>query len=453
MKARSLLAALAACSLAAGCSGDKPGDPRGAAKPATAASAAEGMCKEHGVLEAVCTKCNASLIPVFQAKGDWCAQHGFPMSFCPTCHPERGGKPVGDVGRSDGAPPDGTKIRFKRKDIAQLAGIATAKAAIRPAAGGVVTTVRLVYDATRLAHLNARSAGVVRALKVDVGARVEKGDPLLEIDSPDVGANRSRLGAAHARVTLAEENYKREEELQKEGISAKRSLLEARQELAAARAERQAIAASLSVMGAAAGGTGGYTISSPIRGVVTERTATIGKLVTSDQVLFEIVDTSSIWAELDVPEAELVKVAPGQAVSLTVDALPGRSFDGKIDYLAPAVDPKTRTARARCALLNPDGGLRAQMFGQARITVENEHPAVMVPRASIQRAKEVHLAFVKVADDQFETRRVTLGITDGDQVEVTKGLKPGEEVVTVGSFLLKTETLKDSIGAGCCETD
>jgi membrane fusion protein, heavy metal efflux system len=451
VKAQSLFAVLLVGAAAAACSRGDPGRAGAAAKPA--ASVAEGMCKEHGVLEAVCTKCNPSLIPVFQAKGDWCAQHGFPMSFCPTCHPERAGKPVADVSKSDGAPADGTKIRFKRKNVATLAGIVTAKAVVRPASGGVVTTVRLVYDATRLAHLNARSPGVVRALKVDVGARVEKGDALVEIDSPDVGASRSRLGAAHARVTLAEENYKREEELQREGISAKRTMLEARQELAAARAERQAIAASLSVMGAAAGGTGGYTISSPIRGVVTDRSATIGKLVSSDQVLFEIVDTSTIWAELDVPETDLLRVAPAQGITLTIDALPGRIFEGKLDYLAPAVDPKTRTARARCALANPDGILRAQMFGQARITVESEHQAVMVPRGAIQRAKEINLAFVRIAEDQFETRRVTLGISEGEHVEVMKGLKPGEEVVTVGSFLLKTETLKDSIGAGCCETD
>src|SRR5829696_3288100 len=103
--------------LAAGCStrGDNKTDqPKGEAKASEkAASVAEGaMCKEHGILEAICTKCNPRLIPIFKAKGDWCQSHDFPESVCPLCHPERGGKPVADVS-SDGAPPDGTKVRFK----------------------------------------------------------------------------------------------------------------------------------------------------------------------------------------------------------------------------------------------------------------------------------------------------------------------------------------------------
>jgi cobalt-zinc-cadmium efflux system membrane fusion protein len=124
---------------------------------------------------------------------------------------------------------------------------------------------------------------------------------------------------------------------------------------------------------------------------------------------------------------------------------------GKVAYVAPSLDPQTRTARARVALANPDGTLRAQMFGQARIAIESEHSAVMVPRQAIQKAKDVRLVFVRLAEDLFETRRVTLGIQEQDQVEVTRGIKPGEEVVTTGSFLLKTETSKESIGAGCCE--
>lgn len=82
---------------------------------ASAASKEGELCEEHGVLEAVCTKCNPKLIAVFQAKGDWCEEHGFPMSFCPIHHPERAGRPAADV-KADGAPPHGTKVRFKTKE-------------------------------------------------------------------------------------------------------------------------------------------------------------------------------------------------------------------------------------------------------------------------------------------------------------------------------------------------
>ena len=102
--------------------------------PAASETAAEakketqeaGIC-QHGVLEVICTKCNPKLIPIFQAKGDWCAEHGFPLSVCPICHPERGGKPAVDVAGDD-APADGTKVILRGKDTARLAGIENTKA-------------------------------------------------------------------------------------------------------------------------------------------------------------------------------------------------------------------------------------------------------------------------------------------------------------------------------------
>ncbi|MGK4008345.1 efflux RND transporter periplasmic adaptor subunit [Sorangium sp. So ce1036] len=441
-----LLAALAGCGRQGA---ERAAQEEAEARP-RAASAVEGaMCKEHGVLEALCTKCNPRLVPVFQAKGDWCKEHGFPESICPLCHPERGGKPAADV-TSDGAPADGTKVKLRTKDTARLAGIVTEKAVERPGGGGIPVTARIVYDALKVAEINARAAGVVRRLHVDVGAEVEKGAPLAIIDSADVGADRSRLASALSRLKIAEENLRREEQLEKEGVSSRRSVLAAQQELDAARAERASFAASLAVVGASAGGSGGYTLTTPLAGVVTQRKATVGRLVGVEETLFEVVDVSSMWAELDVPETDLPAVSLKQPVILEVDGLKGRELKGEITYVAPAIDPATRTAKARVPLANPDGALRANMFGRARILAP-ARAAVMVPRAAVQRARTVKLVFVRLAEDQFEARRVEIGATEGDLVEVTKGVRPGEEVATEGSFLLKTETLKESIGAGCCE--
>lgn len=410
------------------------------------------MCAEHGVLEAVCTKCNPKLIPVFQAKNDWCGEHGFPESFCPICHPERGGKPAKAVS-SDDAPADGTKVKLKTDDVTRWAGIRTVAAAAAPEGRVVAVTVQLAYDATRVAEVNARSAGVVRKLLVDVGARVEAGAALAVLDSADVGADRSRLTAAQSRVRIAEENLERERQLAQKEYTTRREVLRAQHELDAARADVASLSASLAVVGANAGGANGYTATTPLGGVVTRRMVTVGKLAGVNELLFQVVDTSRMWAELDVPEADLAAVAVGAEVALGVDGLPGRTFRGPIHYLAPEVDPHTRTARARVALDNADGALRANMYGQARIAAGDGRPVVLVPRAAIQRAKGATLAFVRLAPDQFEARRVELGAGRDDSVEVTKGVRPGEQVVTEGSFLLKTETLKGSIGAGCCAAD
>lgn len=432
----------------------KPEASAGEQRPETKSEApAEGaMCKEHGVLEAVCTKCNPKLAPVFQAKGDWCAEHGFPESFCPVCHPERGGKPSLEV-KSDGAPADGTRIRFKRKDTAKRAGVVTVKATARPNAAALTAPARLSYDAMKLAQVNPRSPGVVRALKVDVGTAVKKGQPLVVIDSPDVGADRARLSGAKARVQVAAENHDRQKKLQAEGVGSKKSLLDAQQEHDQAKSEYAALRASLSVLGAGGGGAGSYTLTSPIDGVVTERKVTIGKLVSSEEVLLEIVDTRSMWAELDVAESDLLAVAVGQAVSLRLDGLGERELSGSITYVAPAVDPHTRTAKVRVPLANPDGVLRANMYGQARVAAGESRSSVFVPRAALERTKEVQLVFVQIAEDEYETRRVQVGATDPDFVEILKGVRVGEEVVTTGAFLLKTETSKESIGAGCCDGD
>jgi cobalt-zinc-cadmium efflux system membrane fusion protein len=408
------------------------------------------MCQEHGVLEAVCTKCNPKLIPVFQAKGDWCAEHGFPESFCPICHPEAGGKPRVSL-EKDAAPADGLKLRFKRSDTAKLAGIEVSPVESRTASNALVAPARLSYDATKLAQVNARSPGVVKALKVDVGARVKTGQALLVIDSPDVGADRARLGAAKSRVAIAEENLARDQKLVEEGLAAQRSLLAARQELEAAKAEQAAIAASLSVLGAGGGGVGSYTLTAPLAGVVTERRVTIGKLVSADEVLLEIVDTSSMWADVEVPEGELPRIGVGQAVTLRFDALGQRELAGKIDYVAPAVDPHTRTAKVRVPLENKDGLLRANLFGRAQIAASEERAGTFVPRAAVQRAGDTSFVFVRRSELEYEVRRVKLGASSEEQLEVTSGLAPGEPVVTTGSFLLKTETSKENIGAGCCE--
>ncbi len=414
---------------------------------------AEGeFCEEHGVLEAVCTKCNPKLVAVFQAKGDWCDEHGFPESFCPICHPEAGGRPVQDVsGTGDGAPPHGTKVRFKTREAADKAGIEVVKAEERAGGARLEATAVIAYDATKRAEVNARASGVVRSLKVDVGAKVKAGAPLATIDSAQVGADRSRLAAADARVANAERTLKREQDMFAKGVTSEKDVQAAQQALEEARADRRSAAAALGVVGGGKSGSS-YTLTAPIAGTVIRRTATIGHMVDVDEALFEIVDTSAMWAEVDVPETQLPLVAPGQTVDVMIDGVDTR-FAGVLDYIAPEVDPMTRTAKARVALKNPGGVLRANMFARAEIALGGARPTVMVPSAGIQRAKGVALVFVRIAPDEFEARRVKTGLVEGDLVEIVEGVEAGEEVATKGSFLLKTETLKGSIGAGCCDVD
>lgn len=447
---RHLLLVLLAVAAGAGCQ-KSPEHPDAGGRAGTE----KALCAEHGVLEAVCPKCNPALVAVFKAKGDWCNEHGFPESFCPVCSPERGGRPAAPVeAKDDGnGPADGTKVRFRTRETARLAGLQFAKATAETTTREVIATARVVYDATRVAQVNPRMPGVIRAIRADVGVMVRQGSPLAVIESAGVGADQSRLQSARMRLEVADATYARIEALKADGISAERDLLTARREREDARAEVRSAQASLGMVGAIAEGSARYTLTSPIAGVVSERRATIGRHVDGEDIVFEVVDPSTMWVELDVPEAELALVSAGQTVAVEFDGLSGRAYTGTLTYLSPSVDMRTRTAVARIPLANTDGALRANVFGRARIAVNDPHATVLVPRSAVQRARNVSLVFVRVAEDGFEARRVMVAPGRGDVLSVTGRLQAGDEVVTEGSYLLKTETLKESIGAGCCEVD
>ena len=421
-----------------------------AAPPAAAVLAAD-MCAEHGVLEAVCTKCHPKLIPIFQAKGDWCAEHQFPESFCPICHPERGGRPATQVAVDD-APADGTKIHFKTLETAREAGLEVVQASQGPSGAGVEATATIVADAAKVALVNAPAPGVVQSIRADLGSRVVRGSPLAILESAAVGESRSRVQTARARAEVAEATYRREKELEDKGISAARDVQAAHQEWEAARAELAAASTAVAMVGTGGGESGTYTLQAPIAGVVTGRMATIGTLVGVDDPLFEIVDTSSLWAEIDVPEREASRVKVGQRVELRLEGMGEREFHGIVSYIAPVIDPRTRTAKARAAIANHDGALRANVYAKARIVTDGS-AAVLVPRTALQQARGVNLVFVRLAEDEYETRRVRVASMDGDLVALSRGLTAGEAVVTTGSFLLKTETMKEGIGAGCCDVE
>lgn len=450
--------------LAALCSCDRLSpSASGSSSAGTSAPAPDALC-EHGVLAVACPKCNAKLEAVYRARGDWCEEHGFAESFCPICHPELGGRPDPDAAKTEhakkersastaAAPADGTKVRLRTRAILEGIGLATAKAT--PATDGATLKVpaRLAYDASRSAEINARSPGVVRSLLVDLGAPVKKGAQLATIESAGIGADRARLGAAQKRAVVAEQHLARITELERQGAASRRERLDAERDLSDAQGEAGALASELHAMGAAAGGGSVYGLTSPIDGVVARRTASIGTLVDTDTVLFHIVDARSLWAELDVPEADLEKIAIGAEIVVSFAALPADTFAARIASIAPEIDPHTRTAVARAALDNAGGKLRANMFGEAAVLGPAAPEAVVVPGEAVQTVGGQSLVFVRSGDLLFAVRHVTVAQRRGAQTVVREGLKAGEEIVTTGAFLLKTETLKDSIGGGCCAAD
>jgi len=408
-------------------------------------------CKEHALPESKCTKCHPDLIPSFIAAGDYCREHEYPESVCPLCHPEL----VTAAGEKPPVYPEpGTKIVLASAETAVEAGIATRPVVMQRFARTLDVVGQLDFDQNRRAQMTAQGEALVVEVQVDVGDEVKANQALVALASSSVGEEQARLASARVRLEGARAALERERELAEAGVSPKQSAEQAASDFAAAQAEHDAARSALGAAGAGTTGAGGrYVLRAPFAGTVVARDAVAGRTATAGQLLVEVADLRTMWALLDIPESDASQVRPGQPARITFEGTAGDTRSATIDRVGATVDQHSRTVSARVVLPNPDRSLKAGVFLRAAIEVAPEHEAILVPREAIQRAEDCTLVFVKKGEGLYEPVRVELGAATEDLVEVVDGLSPGMEVVTTGSFLLKTEILKDSIGAGCCEVE
>ncbi|HZU95503.1 MAG TPA: efflux RND transporter periplasmic adaptor subunit [Planctomycetota bacterium] len=415
-----------------------------------ATSPVVGWCAEHGLPEAKCPKCHPELVEVFKRAGDWCEAHGFPESACPLCHPQA--PRPGFVQRPAFEP--GTRVRLASAEIERAAGIEFAPAEESASAPRIECTARVGFDRSRLADENAPIPGIVRDVLVGLGQLVEKGQPLVAIESPHLGELRARLRGALARAAVARNNVERRSHLAEGGVSSLRELELAREELETSFAEAEALEGAIAIVGSSADASGGrYTLRSPIDGTVARLPVVLGRLVNESDLLVTVADTGTMWVSLDLRESDAFLARTGQPVEVRADGLPEHVFAGRIFWISPEDDPKTRTVEARAAVANADGLLRANMFARATVQVGAAGTAVILARDSVQRVRESWVVFVRLGAGVYEPRAVALGGDRGGTVEILGNVRPGEPIVTTGAFLLKTELMKESLGAGCCDDD
>jgi membrane fusion protein, heavy metal efflux system len=443
-----------------------------------------GPCREHRVPEALCSRCNASLIQAFKAKGDWCGEHAVPESQCVICDPSRAPAsalatppPQGSVSlvaangqalRTARAPStkcatETLRVQFLSAEVARDAGLAYAVASERPVPLTLTCTAEVEFDKNRYAHVAARAPGVLRSVVRDLGDRVLEGDRLAVVGSTELGAAKANLLQARTLVRLWERNNAREQGLLKRRVSTERDALHAETELAKSRVRVSGATQRLRNLGLADAGiakvcsaqdtSSALSVTAPFAGLVVGRDAVVGEVVRTDEPLFAVADTSTMWAMLDVQEADVRRVRVGQPVVLFVEGLRGETFPGRVTWISAELNRRTRMLEVRAELANPTGVLRAGMFGRAVVHVSGPKPRVVVPKAAVQWEGCCNVVFVRKNDRLFEPRKVHLGPEAGRQWVVEAGLSAGETVVTTGSFLLKTEILKGSIGAGCCEVE
>jgi Cu(I)/Ag(I) efflux system membrane fusion protein len=310
----------------------------------------------------------------------------------------------------------------------QLIGLTTATAVEGAVGGAIRTTARVAVDETRVRHIHVKVDGYVEKLFVDfVGKPVAQGQPLFSLYSPDfVSAQEEFFLAQKTQKDLAGGSL----------AGSGKELLEAarrRMELwDVPPAELDQIERSGQVRRT-------LTLRSPISGVVTAKSVVEGIRVTPADTTFEITDLSRVWGIADVYESELPKVRVGMPADLVLGSLPGRSFRGRVAFVDPQVDPKSRTVKVRVELPNPKGELKPEMYGEMSLQSQ-ARKGLTIPVDAVLDAGVRKIVFVALGEGRFQPREVQVGANLGESVEILGGLKKGEAVVSRANFLVDSES-------------
>ena len=309
--------------------------------------------------------------------------------------------------------------------------------------GGGSRTIRAVgkvaIDETRIGHVHTKVEGWIDKVFVDfTGKLVKKGQPMLTIYSPDMLASqRELLLAAKAKTIMRDSALP-------SGFDQSESLLQATRrrlelwDLSEAQID-QVLRTGEPIKN--------ITVYSPMTGYITDRKAFPQVKVIPDTDLYTIVDLSRVWIMADVFEYEAPNIHIGETARVSLQALPGKSFSARIDYLQPEVDPMTRTLKVRLNMDNPGVMLKPDMYADIEFRV-NIPSKLTVPADAVLNAGERKTVFVDRGNGYFEPRQVKTGEREGDRIQILSGLSQGERIVTSGNFLIDSESQMKAAASG-----
>ncbi|ABL01241.1 efflux RND transporter periplasmic adaptor subunit [Pelobacter propionicus] len=294
------------------------------------------------------------------------------------------------------------------------------------------------FDQSRQAKVTAWIAGRIDKLNVStVGAYVSKNRPVAEVYSPDLMSTqqeyllaiKSRDQLKNSPIPSISQNG--------EGLVAS-----AKQRLMLFGVKESQIAA----LEKAGKPNIRLPIYTPLSGIVIEKMVQQGQYVNTGDVLFSIADLSTVWVEVEVYENEFPNIHIGQQVEIRSQSFPGKPFTGRVAFIYPFLDPKTRTVKARVAMPNPGMKLKPDMFVNAIIKVPLGS-AIVVPVTAVMDTGKRRVAWVESSPGMFEPRDVQVGQQTDDKIQILSGLKPGDKVAVSGGYLIDSESqLKGGAG-------
>jgi RND family efflux transporter MFP subunit len=298
----------------------------------------------------------------------------------------------------------------------------------------------LDYDQKNIVSVNTKFEGwIERAIVNYIGEQVHQGDVLFEIYSPQLVTTQQEYLANLEYVTKLSTNGDpdavRQARLLLEATEARLHYWDISDDQIAALRQSGKITRTLKIL-------------SPVSGTVVEKMGDSleGMKLVPGMNVYKIADLKSLWAKIQVFEYQVPRLALGQTARITLDAFPGRSWTGKIIYIDPRVDPKTRTLEASVEITNRDLKLRPQMYADVEIHTPSIAGAVKIPEEAVLHTGERNIVIVREDSGLFDPREVSLGSSGGGFQEVRSGLKAGETVVTSAQFLIDSESnLKEAV--------
>lgn len=302
----------------------------------------------------------------------------------------------------------------------QAMNLRTAKAERRTLWKYIRTLGLVSHDERTLVHVHPRAAGWVERLEVrSEGEAVRQGQDLLQLFSPNI---------LEAQVDYLTALSGAQSEAQTRQLKAKNRLLllSVPEDVIAALDRDREIRKQI-------------PLRAPAGGVVFRLNIREGMYVTPDSEIMTLADLSRVWVMVDVFEHQLDWIKPGLSAEMTTPALPGRTWEGRIDYVYPELDPKTRTLRVRLVFDNPDGALKPNLFADVVLYGGPKKEALSVPREALILEGDRSAVVKVVGDGAFAPVPVVTGMRTPERVEILSGLAEGDEIVSSGQFLIDSE--------------
>jgi len=345
--------------------------------------------------------------------------------------------------------PDSPQLKQIRVELVQLADMPTDE---------VVAPARVIPNPNRISRLLPQVQGRVTRVMAQVGDTVEKGQPLVELDSPDADAAISTflqtqaserqagatLAKARADLTRATDLYEYKAIAEKDLLSARNDLVQATEALETAHAANDQARRKLELLGLTPKASRQpIFVRAPFSGKIIEVNVAPGEYraaisfhTDTTAPLMTIADLSTVWVSAEIPEPAVRLIHVGEPVSINFVSFPDESFTGKVTRIGDVLDPQTRTLKVLVELPNPQGRLRPEMFGSLRLFGPKRMVPVVPPGAIVQEYGQ-SLVFVERKPGQFERRQVSTGLRLGAAVSVLSGVQVGDRVITDGAVLLK----------------